>query len=95
MCLRHTEDTIEAEELLEELDDYKLLHGFLRGVLIQSATKAKNLLRWLLCEKVIQKEEAAEQARQFSDFFKHPENSSFPYLIHNGIKALFQLEESQ
>jgi hypothetical protein len=57
-------DMPEAEDLLDEIEDYKLVHGFESGVLLQSATEAKNLLRFLLKEKVILKQEGAEQAKR-------------------------------
>jgi hypothetical protein len=56
-------DLIEAEDLLDEREYYKCLHGLQNGVLLQSSTEAENLLRLVLQEKVISKEKRLPRRR--------------------------------
>jgi hypothetical protein len=80
------DNKVEVEELLSDFDGYKLQNGFEWGVLLQSATEAKNLIRRLLSQGVITTKEAAVYAAQYAGFFKNKRNKDVLHPVHDRAK---------
>jgi hypothetical protein len=79
-------DEFRNKEIEEYFSDAFIRHMFNYGVLLQSATEAKNFLKLLLKERRILPEEAALNAAQYAGFFKNPRNKDVLHPINEDLK---------